>query len=261
LFWRRKSRIDGGGSEASHVQKICIAFVFLLATAIPAFAGPPYVTDDPEPTDEGHFEIYAFDAGTSAHAGSNGQTGIDFNYGGAENLQLTAVLPLDYEKPPEGGAIAGIGNIELAVKYKFIHQEDSGWDVAVFPRLFLPGVSNRLGDRHASLLLPVWAGKDFGTWSTFGGGGCALSNGGGSKDYCLMGWALTRQVLRDLNIGAEIYHETAGMHGGKATTGIGLGAVYDLSRNYHLMASWGPGIQNAAQTDRYSWYAALQMTF
>ena len=244
------------------MRKIHLAFPLLLAAVpLPAFAGPPYVTDDPEPTDEGHFEIYAFNAGTSARDGVDGQTGIDFNYGGAEDLQLTAVVPLDYAEPSQHGLVAGIGNIELAAKYKFLHQDEFGWDVAIFPRLFLPSVSDRLGDRHASFLLPLWAEKDFGNWKTFGGGGCALNNGGGSKDYCLMGWALTRQVLAELNIGAELYHETADARGGKASTGIGLGAVYDLSTNYHLMASWGPGIQNVAATDRYSWYAALEMTF
>jgi len=28
-----------------------------------------------------------------------------------------------------------------------------------------------------------------------------------------------------------------------------------------LMASAGPGIQNAAEADRYTWYAALLVTF
>jgi hypothetical protein len=227
----------------------------------PAWAGPPYVTDDPEPTDYQHFEIYTFASGTATRDGRDGEAGIDFNYGGAEDLQLTAVVPLAYEAPRGEGTRAGLGNIELAVKYRFLHQDDFGWDVSVFPRLFLPSASPRVGDQHASLLLPVWAGRKFGDWDTFGGGGCALNNGEGAKDYCLVGWALTRQVLPELNIGAEIYHQTANMRGGKASTGVGVGAVYDLSTNYHLMASWGPGIQNAAATDRYSWYAALQMTF
>jgi hypothetical protein len=30
------------------------------ATASPSIAGPPYVTDDPEPTDTGHWENYLF---------------------------------------------------------------------------------------------------------------------------------------------------------------------------------------------------------
>ncbi|HTX51339.1 MAG TPA: hypothetical protein VME40_18335 [Caulobacteraceae bacterium] len=38
-------------------------FVALPAAAV---AGPPYVTDDAEPTDPGHWEIYAYAARTGA---------------------------------------------------------------------------------------------------------------------------------------------------------------------------------------------------
>jgi hypothetical protein len=233
----------------------------LMVAVVPAYAGPPYVTDDPEPTDYRHFEIYSFAAGTTARDGREGEGGIDFNYGGAEDLQLTAVVPFAYETPRHRGTTGGIGNIELAAKYRFLHQDDFGWDVSVFPRVFLPSLSAHAGDNHASLLLPIWVQKDFGDWSTFGGGGCALNNGGDSKNYCQIGWALTRKVLPALTLGAEIYHQTADTRGGKASTGLGAGATYDITENYHLMASFGPGIQNAAETNRYSWYVALLTTF
>ncbi len=236
----------------------CILLALLLR---PAFAGPPYVTDDPEPTDYGHFEIYAFTGGTNTRDGTGGAAGVDFNYGGAPDLQLTMVLPMEYDSPAQGPSVAGLGNVELAAKYRFLHQDDFGWDVAVFPRIFLSSASPLVGDRHASFLLPIWVGRDFGEWSTFGGGGCALNNGGGSKDYCLLGWVLTREVSAGLNIGAEVYHQTADTRGGLASTGVGVGATYDLSGNYHLMASFGPGIQNAAETNRYSWYTAVLFTF
>jgi len=226
-----------------------------------ALAGPPYVTDDPAPTDYQHFEIYAFSSGTNTRDGTGGAGGIDFNYGGAPDLQLTMVVPLEYDAPVVGPTVAGLGNVELASKYRFLHQDDFGLDVAVFPRVFLPSASPLVGDRHTSLLLPIWVGKDFGDWSTFGGGGCAFNNSGGSQNYCLMGWVLTRNVTTALHLGAEIYHQTADTRGGRDTTGIGVGATYDLSENYHLMASFGPGIQNAAETNRTSLYTALQFTF
>jgi opacity protein-like surface antigen len=240
------------------------AMMYLAAAMLlcgPALAGPPYVTDDPEPTDHKHFEIYAFTAGTATRDGTGGEAGIDFNYGGAPDLQLTAVLPLEYDSPAHSGTVAGIGNIELAAKYRFLHQDDFGWDVAVFPRVFLPSASRDIGDKHASFLLPVWVEKDFGKWSTFGGGGCALNNGDGAQDYCLAGWALTREIAPALHVGAEVYHQSADTRGGRSSTALGAGATYDLSENYHLMASFGPGIENADQTNRYSWYVATLFTF
>src|ERR1700677_2835120 len=122
----------------------------------PALAGPPYLSDDPEPTDDGHFEIYAFGDGVIGRAGMAGESGIDFNYGGAPDLQLTAVLPLAYDERAQ----TGFGNVELAAKYKFLHQEENGWDVSVFPRVFLPSASKKVGTQHAAFLLPLWAEKD-----------------------------------------------------------------------------------------------------
>ena len=39
------------------------AFLFLSS---PASAGPPFITDDPEPTDYQHWELYVFSQGTHA---------------------------------------------------------------------------------------------------------------------------------------------------------------------------------------------------
>lgn len=242
------------------MRRLIVALGFAAACS-PAFAGPPYVTDDPEPTDLGHYEIYVFAGGGMTADGSDGAGGIDFNYGAAPDLQLTAVLPLAWDNPNSGPAAANLGNIELAAKYKFLHQDDVGVDVAFFPRVFLPAGSGAVGERHVSLLLPLWIGRSWGNWSTFGGGGCTLSHGGGSQNFCQLGWTLTNQVTPSLQIGAEVYHQTADSVGGLASTGVGVGATYDLSESLHLMGSVGRGVQNADATNQVSWYAALLFTF
>jgi hypothetical protein len=227
----------------------------------PAFAGPPYISDDPETTDYQHFEIYTYTIGTTTHDGSAREAGIDFNYGAGPNLQLTAVVPLGYESPADAPGSTGLGNIELAVKYRFLRQDDVGFDVSLFPRVFLPSGTPYAGTRYTSLFLPVWVEKDWGKWSTFGGGGCELNRGGDSRNFCQMGWVLARQVLPDLQIGLEIAHQTADTKAGVATTSVGAGITYDINEHYHLMAYAGPGIQNAAENDQCSWYAAVQFTF
>jgi hypothetical protein len=127
--------------------------------------------------------------------------------------------------------------------------------------VFLPSFSREIGEHHTSFLLPIWVEHDWDKWTTFGGGGCELNRGGGSRDFCLFGWALTRQVLPDLQLGAEIYHQSADSRDSRATTEIGAGLRYDISDTYHLLASFGPNIQNAAQTNRYVWYSAVLFTF
>ena len=234
-----------------------LSVVLLTASAGAAWAGPPYISDDPEPTDYRHFEIYAFGEGTTTAPGTAGETGIDFNYGGAPDLQLTAVIPLAYD---EAGN-TGLGNIELAAKYRFLHQEDGGWDVSVFPRAFLPSVSHSVGDQHAAFSLPFWAEKDIGKWSTFGGGGCVLNRTRDTRNYCFAGWAVTREVAEGLRLGVEVYHQGASDIGGHVSTLLGGGLTYDISEHYHFLAYAGPGLENAAATGRQDFYTAILFTF
>jgi hypothetical protein len=196
-----------------------------------------------------------------AHDGRAAAAGIDFNYGAATDLQLTAVLPLERESPYGTARTQGIGNIELAAKYRFLHEDSAGVDVAFFPRLFLPAPSKRVGERQTSLLLPVWIGRSGETWGTFGGGGCTLHRGGDAQDFCQLGWVVTRQLAPTVQVGAELYHRTADTRGGDAATGLGLGLTVDLSEHLHLMASAGPGLGHPVTTDHAAWYAALQLTY
>jgi len=234
-----------------------LAAVLLAASTGAVLAGPPYLTDDPEPTDFQHFEIYAYSQGTAVRNGAATESGIDFNYGGLPGLQLSAVLPLVRD---ETGA-TGIGNIQFGAKYRFLTQEDFGVDVAAFPTLVLPHLSNNVGDDHASFFLPIWMQKDFGKWSIFGGGGCTLNRTRDTTSFCQGGVALLRQVTDDLNLGVEVFHQGAEEKGGTQETALGLGAVYNLSETYHLLAHWGPNMQNGGDNGRYSWYTSVLFTF
>jgi hypothetical protein len=235
--------------------------VTMVSLARPAFAGPPYVSDDPEPTDYKHFEIYTFSNGTATRGDIGGASGIDFNYGAAPNLQLTATLPIGFDNPAGGNMSFGPGNIELAAKYRFLHQDSFGLDVSVFPRVFLPSPTRNLGNPAASLLLPVWVQKDWnGGWSAFGGGGCVVS-GRAAQDFCLTGGVVTYQLLSKLQLGVELFHQTADHIGTPATSSIGIGARYDINDTYHLLGYIRRGIENAAEADQFSWYASVLFTF
>jgi hypothetical protein len=163
----------GCGDSMRSLRCAGLALALLTRAAV---AGPPYVSDDPEPTDYQHFEIYTFNSGKTTRDGTAGESGIDFNYGAAPNLQLTATLPAGFDRPAGGGTSFGMSDVELAAKYRFLHQDTFGLDVSVFPRIFLPTGTNGIGDNHVSLLPPVWVQKGWsGGWSAFGGGGCTGS--------------------------------------------------------------------------------------
>jgi Putative MetA-pathway of phenol degradation len=236
------------------------AFVLGLCTVL-AFAGPPYHTDDPEPTDYQHYEIYTFTNGIVAEDGTSGAGGIDFNYGGAPNLQLSATLPMGYTFSSGGPLLGSLSNIELAAKYRFLTQANFGLDVAIFPRVFLPSASSNIGQPYASFLLPIWVEKDWDKWSAYGGGGCEINRGGDSHDFCLAGLVITNQITSKLQVGLEIFHQTPDTQGGSTTTSLGTGIRYDLNEHYHLLGYVGRGIENAQANDRLDWYAAVLFTF
>jgi hypothetical protein len=231
-----------------------------LAVAAPVIAGPPYVTDDPEPTSTGNWENYLYLTGTSTPGDTTGEAGIELNYGAATDLQLSVSLPLDYDH--SDGYRLGGGDIDLGAKYRFAHQSPDSWlpDIAIFPSLSLPTAARTFGPQHASLFLPLWMEKDFGPWSTFGGGGYTINPGQGNRNYQLFGWAVTHTVTSRLNIGVEVYHQTASVVHGKPLTNVALGIIYQMSKHFALMASGGPGVESPAQSGQAAFYASIQYT-
>lgn len=231
-----------------------------------ARAGPPFRTDDPEPVELHHWELYAFGQATRVDGDTSGALpGVEANYGAAPNLQLHVVVPLSFDRPDGGTHNRGLGDIELGAKYRFIEESKDGWmpQVGIFPMVEVPtGDAHRnLGAGQTRAFLPVWVQKSSGDWLTYGGGGYWINPGAGNRNYWFTGWLLQRQVTKPLALGVEVFHQTADRVGGKDSTGYNIGGIYDFSEHLHLLLSGGGGLSNAAMTNRASAYAALQWTF
>jgi hypothetical protein len=246
----------------SLLSRIGLAAVALLAISMRgALAGPPFLTDDPEPTDTGHFEDYLHSDATRAGGATFGTAvGLEINYGAFADTQISADLPLGYQTERHDSTRFGLGDATLGVKYRFIEEDDAGWrpQVSFYPSIEIPLAPS--AGRNTREFFPLWAQKSFGDWTTFGGGGYWNNPGAGNRDYWFCGWALLRKMSPDFSMGAEIFHQTADKTGGKTGTGAGVGALYDLSENFHLVGSYDAGVRNARATDRYSYYFALEWT-
>jgi hypothetical protein len=68
-------------------------------------------------------------------------------------------------------------------------------------------------------------------------------------------------LLPKLQLGVELFHQTADGGGTPAATSLGLGARYDINDTYHLLGYVRRGIENTDATDQYSWYASVLFTF
>jgi hypothetical protein len=260
--FRRYFALRGG--RLVTLRHILAAFLCAAAAAViarPAAAGPPYITDDPEPTDTGHWENYLYVEGTRALGAFDAPgVGIEVNYGALPDTQLTWSVPLTPNPGPGGMGVvwAPLGG---GVKYRFIEEDENGWrpQVALFPQIFIPfGAASRT--ESTTELLPLWLQKSFGPWTSFGGGGIMNNPGAGNRDYAIYGWALQRDVTSALQMGVEIFGQTRSGVGFGASDAAGLAAIYDFSDRWHLVGSLNTGFVNAREADRYSYNLALKWT-
>src|ERR1019366_1254043 len=101
-----------------------IRFAFFLCASLAvcesAWAGPPFLSDDPEPVEYQHWEVYGFSAGTHVQGDTAGVLpGVEVNYGVAPDVQLHLIATYDYDKPSDGSMQTAVGDTELGVKYRF----------------------------------------------------------------------------------------------------------------------------------------------
>lgn len=224
-----------------------------------AAAGPPYQTDDPEPTELGHWEIYGFATGDGHGSNIEGASGLDLNYGGFKDMQLTATLPVALSHDATSGWRTGAGDLELGVKYRFVEGGDGGVQAAVFPRVILPTGTNGLGGSRARVLLPLWLQKDWGATSLFGGGGYEINPGRGNRNLWQAGLAITHGFSDKLSLGTELTWQSADTRGGKASTGVNLGLIRKLGGPFSILLAGGPAF-SGGQTG-YHAYTALALNY
>lgn len=237
-----------------------VALLSLIAPSV-VWAGPPFLTDDPEPTETGHWEIYGpLIEGDGKGIDFQGSVGAELNYGAAPGVQVTVGLPLGYSHDATGMKW-GAADVAVSVKYRFYHDEDAGIQIAAFPGLTLPTASNGMGNGKVTGLLPVWFQKDSGSWSAFGGGGYAINPGDGNRNYWTGGIAVSRQVTSKLLIGIEADRQGADTINGKGSTSMGIGAIYQLQAPFRLLASGGPTFKDGGGAAGFHAFLALGLDF
>jgi hypothetical protein len=232
----------------------------ILGTMV-AWAGPPFVTDDPEPVEFRHWEVYV----ASQHAkDKDGWSGtaphFEVNYGALPNLQLHLIAPLAYVKPDDGSSHYGFGDLELGAKYRFIQETDWRPQVGTFLIFDLPtGSSSRgLGSGHLRTFLPIWLQKSFGPWQSYGGGGYWINPGSENKNYWFLGWQVQRELSKAITLGGEMFYNTPTAEGEGGRMGFNVGTILNFTDEHHLLFSTGRDIHGQ---NRFSAYIAYQWTF
>ena len=232
------------------------------ALLLPAslLAGPPYITDDPEPVEYQHWELYLATQHELTRDGAAGTLPhVEINYGAIPNLQLHVIVPLAYARPSGGSTSYGPGDIEVGAKFRFVQESGSLPMVGTFPLVEIPAGSESkgLGTGHLHGLIPLWLQKSVGPWTSYGGGGYWFNPGAGNRSYGFIGWQLQRHLSELATLGAEIFYTTADHSGGSGNLRFNVGLVMDFTEHHHLLASVGRSIVGDT---RLLGYLAYQLT-
>ena len=223
---------------------LALFLAFVISGLARAVAGPPYETDDPEPTAYRNYEIYAY--GDYQHNGDVDAIpfALEFNYGLAPNVQFSVTLPERYQSGVDttGNATSanGFGDIEVALKYRFLRETSTRPQIAFYPSVALATsrADGQPDGGHGTLFLPLWAQKTNGKWTFFGGGGALLDWDGTSRTSWFGGLAATYDVTTTTNAGVEIARSTA--HNDlPGATDIGVGIIHDVGTVHAVLASVG----------------------
>ena len=230
---------------------LVFAFVLVLLSSRRVVAGPPFLTDDPEPVPWHNYEAYLFstvDRGPGMTSWA--VPAFEFNIGAAPNLQLHAIVPGAYVTPL--GAY-GIGDIELGAKYRFVQETRKQPEVGVFPLIELPTGNSRLGLGNGQVWarLPVWVQKSHGPWTTYGGVGYQINHALSMKDSLFAGWLVQRQISKRLVLGTEVYHQEAQSVGARQTTFTDAGGYYNFRENLSLLFMLGHTVSGERHTVGY----------
>jgi hypothetical protein len=241
--------------------RLLIACLFCVLAPVVTLAGPPFRTDDPEPVEYKHWELYAASQGSfDQDLTSLTAPHFEINYGILPNVQLHLLAPFEYVKPEGQPSQYGYGDTELGVKFRFIQETDSCPQVGTFPIFILPtgNEDKGLGSGETQVFLPLWLQKSWGPWKTYGGGGYWINPGTGNENYWFFGWEVQRDLSEHFTLGAEIFHQTPSEVDGESSTGFNVGAIINFTDLHHLLISAGKNFSGSKDT---FYYAGYQLTF
>jgi hypothetical protein len=244
------------------VRIILLVVSLSLIPAGQTLAGPPFFTDDPEPVDYHHWEFYLFGNGDHASVNDYAINGpaIELNYGPLPDTQLHLVLPMTTVGADGAPTEVGLGDMELGVKYRFVHETDRLPQIGIFPMAELPtGDSDRgLGNGRTWFRLPLWVQKSWGPWTIDTGGGAALNSAPGQRNYPFGGLLVQRDFGPHLTLGGEIFGQGRDADDDRGFAALNFGGYYNVNEHFSLLFSAGHSVVG---DNHLIWYFGLYWTW
>ncbi len=238
---------------------LTLLFQITISTFV-AWAGAPFISDDPETVGALHWEIDVASQMLKDKFGMSGTVPqVEVNYGLLPDMDLHTVVPLSYVSPNEGSTSFGVGDIELGAKYRFVQESNRFPMVATFPLAEIPTGDHKraLGSGHVRAFIPLWLQKSWEGWTTSGGGGYWIYPGSENKNYWLIGWVVQRDLSKKITLGTELLYTTSQARKAGSHMGFNAGGSFNFSEEHHLLFSAGRDMHGS---NRFSMYVGYQLT-
>jgi hypothetical protein len=228
-----------------------------------AQGGPPMITDDPGTPGPGKWENNI--AITLEHR--SGETSLDLpqldlNYGVGEHIQLTLQTAPVLLKRDDHGPIAGLGGTETAVKWRFLDEEKSGFDVSMFPRVIFniqqSSARRGLAEDGTRFQIPFQISKTFGRFHADAEAGPVGINVGRSE--WLYGIIGGFDVAKPTMLMAEL-HGTSRMNFTRDTLTLNFGLRHEFDEHRILIISMGHEICSPNQSTALIGYFGMQFLY
>jgi hypothetical protein len=207
-------------------------------------AGPPFVTDDPEPPPPGGWEINVPLIIECASGGTEMDAPLfDLNYG-LPNIQLKLEVPIKIVHQDSNGTLSGAGDLLIGVKWRFFNSEKSQLQLGLYPQMLLPTGDHArgLGEGRTAFVLPLVAQKTWGKWTLYGNVGYWWQTAVETRNYVYVGAVLERDINERLTLGAELFGNSPKERGGRSDVAFNLGGSWKLSTHLNLLFAAGRDI-------------------
>ena len=174
---------------------------------------------------------------------------IDLNYGVGEHIQLTLQNAPVLLKRSGHGLIGGPGSTEAAVKWRFLDEATSGFDISMFPRVLFnivqSSVSRGLAEDGTRFQIPFQIAKSFGRWHADVEVGPRAITVGRSEwlDGIVCGFDLAKPTM----LMAEL-HDESRMNFTRDALTLNLGLRHEFTENYILILSMGHELRSPEPT-------------
>ena len=239
--------------------------MLIAAVARVAFGqgGPPMITDDPGTPGNGKWENnFAIIFEHRPNETSIDMPEIDLNYGVGEHIQLTLQNAPVLLKRSGHGLIGGLGSTEAAIKWRFLDEATSGFDMSMFPRVIFnvaqSSVRRGLAEDGTRFQIPFQMAKTFGRWHADAEVGPLASSVGRSE--WLYGVVGGFDVSKSTMLMAEV-HGTSRMNFTNDVLTLNFGLRHEFTETYILIVSMGHEIRSPDQPTALIGYFGMQFIY